>query len=177
LDHLFRTRVDARIWVDSTPACALVCPDLAKMFPLGRFVHMIRDGRAAVASMINSGFDTRVARDFEFACETWATLTRRVHRFALENPDRCVEIRQEDLRRDPRPKIERALRLLGVPIDAACVELLGKGLLISSWGNRSGEDVRRQTPVDVAPVRPWEQWSPAWWKVFRAKAGDTMREL
>ena len=44
---------NGRRWIDQTPANTLVVDRLAEMFPGARFLHILRDGRRVVHSMIN----------------------------------------------------------------------------------------------------------------------------
>ena len=138
---------------------------------------MLRDGRAAVASMMNSGFDARIARDFGFACETWATYAMKGHRFSVERPDRCLEFRQEDMARDPGPILDRSLEFLQADPCEKCAGFLQKGRINSSYGNAKPEDVRVQKPHENAPKTPWVGWSDAWKETFRSVCGDTQQAL
>lgn len=174
LDRLMSSRYGGKRWVDSTPVAAIVLPQLAKLFPEALFIHILRDGRAAVSSMERSGFDVRVAKDFRFACETWEHCVRKAHAFSLERPDRCLEIRQELLASDPEAAMAEVMPFLGLDECPAAVAYLKAGRINSSWGNKSPGDVRKTKPHDVVPEAPWGDWTPDQKETFESVAAETM---
>jgi hypothetical protein len=147
------------------------------MFPRARFVHMLRDGRAAVSSMLASGFDTRIAKDFDFACQTWARCAGDAWAFTRERPEVSLEIRQEDLALDPETTLVAVQRFLGVEPDPAVVAFARKGRLNSSWGNQRPEDVRTHKAESAMPKEPWKSWSPGESARFQKIAGPTMQRV
>ncbi len=76
MNALFTNRSGGLRWIDHTPAYAIIMPDLAVAFPGARFIHVVRDGRDVVNSMIHSEHHRSVwcewALDFRTACKTWA---------------------------------------------------------------------------------------------------------
>ncbi|MCB9913671.1 MAG: sulfotransferase [Planctomycetes bacterium] len=176
-DALARERSGGKRWIDSTPAAALACPQLAKLFPAARFLHILRDGRATVSSMVNSGFDVRVAKDFDFACETWATYALRGRAFAEAEPARCLELRQEELAADPEAVVARVLPFLECAPHEGVVALLRRGRINSSWGNASADDLRRAKDHAVVPEAPWRAWSGRQKRSFTKLAGRAMEVL
>lgn len=174
LNELFSRTLGGKRWIDSTPACAMTCPQLARLFPAAQFLHIARDGRAAVSSMIHSGFDVRIAKDFDFACETWANFVTRAHAFAEAEPERCLELRQEDMASDPEGVMERVLPFLDCRLDEAVPAFLRKGRINSSWGNEKEGDVARQKDPSVVPKTPWREWGRGQKRSFRKIAGAAM---
>ena len=53
IDHIFLRRSGGKRWVDSTSENTLVGPQLMLLFPHTQFIHIIRDGRLVVSSMIH----------------------------------------------------------------------------------------------------------------------------
>ncbi len=176
-DLLLRSRAPGKRWIDQTPACAMVCPQLAAMFPRARFVHMLRDGRATVSSMLASGFDSRIAKDFDFACQTWARCAGDAWAFTRERPDLCIKVRQEDLALDPEATLGKVQGFLGVEPAPAVVAFARKGRLNSSWGNSRPEDVRTHKPESAMAKEPWKSWSSGERARFHKIAGSTMRRV
>ena len=50
-------------WVDQSPSYTLIASELARLFPDAQFLHIVRDGRRVVNSMIRSGFEEPWASD------------------------------------------------------------------------------------------------------------------
>ena len=177
LDLLFRSRYGERRWIDSTPSSVLVCDDLAAMFPRASFVHMVRDGRAVVCSMMNSGFDQPFARDFRVACADWASLAMAGRAFAMRRPDVCVEVRQEELALDPAAVLRPVFALLGIEPHEECARFLKKGRINSSWAGHDAADPEKVTPAAAIPAEPWRSWSRSQKATFRSKCGAAMEAL
>ena len=74
---------------------------VGELFPSARFVHIVRDARDVVLSMRNSP-NVLTERSWHFGAVDWVdhvTTGRQIGR-AL-GPDRCMEVRYEDLMADP----------------------------------------------------------------------------
>ena len=88
---------------------------LARLFPRARFVLLLRDGRAVVASLLRnrvriSGFDLSQPLD---CLRQWSTQLRRMWlACAALGPHRCFTLRYEHLVLRPRESIEHLLRFL-----------------------------------------------------------------
>ena len=55
INALISSRSEGRRWVDQSPGYTTMVWLLADMFPGASFIHMVRDGRAVVNSMLNFG--------------------------------------------------------------------------------------------------------------------------
>src|SRR6266487_3057314 len=53
LNALFTSRSEGKRWIDQTPFYTLMVDDLVSLFPGAFFIHILRDGRAVVNSMIH----------------------------------------------------------------------------------------------------------------------------
>ncbi|CAL1573163.1 unnamed protein product [Knipowitschia caucasica] len=125
---------------------------LSHIFPKAKFVLMIRDGRAAVHSMISrkvtiSGFDLNSYRD----CLTkWSSAVETmVTQCMTAGPERCLPLRYEELVQRPELEMKRLLIFLDLPWDRAVLhheELIGKA------GGVSLSKVERSTDQVVKPV-------------------------
>ncbi|WP_169732813.1 sulfotransferase family protein [Azospirillum halopraeferens] len=128
--HLLRTAMGlalARLEVppgtrrvgEATPAYALRLDVLEALFPTAGVLHVVRDGRTAVAAALAAvdavrpdseswyGLVETVARD-------WTTAVQKSVVFGASRPDRYHEVRIEDLTADPAPHLAAVLRFLGV---------------------------------------------------------------
>ena len=100
----------------------LMVPDL-------KVLHVVRDGRAAVAAVLDSaepepGSDAWYGA-VDAAAYAWTDATRTACRFGASRPERYHEVRWEDLVEDPHTHLGAALRFLEVRADgdalAACI--------------------------------------------------------
>jgi GT2 family glycosyltransferase len=187
LNALLTGTSDGRRWIDQTPANTLVVNRLAEMFPDARFLHILRDGRRVVHSMINfhraMGDPEAVERmrdagrlppwtsDFGDACRTWARFVRIAVDFAQGNPERTHTVTNEQLITDPDDAMRAVLEFLGVPQEPGPARFLRSNRINSSFA-ASG----RSEQAPPALSEPWLEWPLEQRETFLETAGETMVE-
>jgi hypothetical protein len=145
---------------DKTPENALSFSTLGRLFPRSRFIHVVRDGRDAAVSgwaHLQRLGDAGAGLDIEarfphfsdyaeyFAEHHWARFIRAARASAASMPDRCIEVRYEDLYDEPAREAARLFRFLGATMlddatIARCVEA-------ASFERLSGGRSRGQTDI------------------------------
>jgi hypothetical protein len=104
-------------FADKTPRNVLHIELLAGAFPDARFVHLVRDGRDVVPSML--GLDFFPDR-FPEAVIYWADRVERGRRAGTRlGPDRYVEVHYEELVADAPAVLARVCDFLALPFDPA----------------------------------------------------------
>jgi hypothetical protein len=174
IDGLFLSRSGQRRWVVSDPGYVLMAEDLACLFPRARFVHMVRDGRAVVSSMLNSGFDEPWAHDLRAGCEAWVTFVRAGAVFARSQPDRCRQVQLESLKKPA--EVAGLLDFLGAPASDLPWQFMQTNRINSSYGNDRPEDIRKVKDPASAP-QPWQAWDRGTQATFAEVCGGLMTEL
>ncbi len=177
VEHLYESRSRGKRWVDSTPGYTLMAETLSMMCPQAKFLHIVRDGRSVVCSMLKSGFNTDWSDDFKTACHTWVRYVTLGRKFAAAHPDRALEVAYESLTAEPERRFEEVFAFLGEQSSPKAVELLTTKRINSSYGNVKADDVRKAKDPSAAPKRPWEDWSAKQTDAFNKIAGPTMSEL
>jgi hypothetical protein len=173
-DRLFSSRSLGRRWVDSSPENLLVAEELAIMFPASRFVHVVRDGRAVVASMLESGFQEAWAKDFRTACKTWVHYVKKGLAFEAAHPDRVLRVRNETMAED----CDRMFDFLDVFRHPAAAAFLKTTRVNSSYGNVRPSDIKVPKTADKRPaVEPWKRWTDEMHAQFMDIAGHKLRRL
>jgi hypothetical protein len=174
INALFTELAGGKRWVDHTPIYTHLVADLAGMFRGAQFLHMLRDGRRVVNSMMHflSIFDGDAksvpwARDFREACRTWRRHVELARSFEQEQPHRCLTVRNEELVADPPGGFARIYSFLGIAPEEAPVRFLATTKINSSFGNASRLSVRPES-------RPWETWSEEQRITFEEEAGATL---
>ena len=106
-------------WGDkSTPGSFHYLYRLSLVFPHARFLHLIRDGRACVASSVRAGF---FDRDYVLSARAWkanVSACRRLGR-RIADPRRFLEIHYEDLVENPGESVDKICGFLGLRPDPA----------------------------------------------------------
>lgn len=175
VDALFASRADGRRWVDQTPLYTPMVDDLALMFPDASFLHLVRDGRAVVRSMgqFDRVFDEqqRAAMfsdeipswtdDVVEACDTWNEWVTRASDFADRRPDRCMQIRNEDLSADPSAGFARIQEFLALTPHPGSAR---------AWSGKRVNSSFRHDPE--RPADRWDDWPMEMRRVVVEHAGS-----
>jgi hypothetical protein len=177
VEYLYQSRSKSKRWVDSTPGYTLMAETLSMMCPAAKFLHIVRDGRAVVCSMLKSGFNTDWSDDFKKACHTWVRYVSIGRRFVIAHPDVALEVRYESMTALPEETFGAIFSFLGEEFSPKAVTLITTKRINSSYGNEKAEDIRKAKDPAAAPKRPWEQWSAQQQAAFKKVAGPTMMEL
>ena len=91
--------------------------DIVRIFPQGKFICMVRDGRAVAYSIVSrnvtiSGVDSK---NYMSAALFWNKVVERMSTDCTNNRQRCLMVRYEDLVADPRLWMTKILQFLDIP--------------------------------------------------------------
>jgi hypothetical protein len=113
-EHL--RRVGKPRFGDKTPPYIGIVPELLALYPDARFINLVRDGRDVAISFVDAHFHGRPYHaDFE-----WTRAIRLAERWrASPHAARILEMRYEDLVRDPEPVVRRICDFLGEAFEPA----------------------------------------------------------
>lgn len=168
--------------LDHTPWYTALVPFIAALFPRARFVHVIRDGRAVVASLAHNYQTGRKwsGANVEQRAQLWATMVQAGLRGrALAPAGRYFELRYERLCEEPVKELSALLPALGLPFST---EVL-KPLAVPHAGPSRPNAVIARFKQDRLVVRAFEKrdWPAGWSREMRARflavAAKPMREL
>ena len=163
---LFTSRSEGKRWIDQSPTYTLIADLLADLFPGAFFVHILRDGRSVVNSMVSSGFSMHWADSFEEACKAWSHFVEVAMQFCERLPERGLTVRMDRLSADPNEEFGRLLAWLGAAPEAGPADFFSSNRINSSYGKserqtRDGEGV-------------WRAWSSEQRRLFKAHAAPTL---
>ncbi len=151
-ERLLATVPGKRLFLDKTPAYALVLPFLTKLYPKAHYVVLTRHPLAVLSSWVESFFDG----DYRVALDHNPLLARYVPalaRMLREKPVPFVHVRYEELVRDPETNFRRVCDHLGIPFEAAAIAYGEKGDAPKGLGDPTG--VARQTRPVTGSVSKW----------------------
>lgn len=117
----------AEAWVEKTPQHSLLAEELASAFPDARFVAILREPRAVIASHLGLLGDkplSRRARMLELArlCLSCSLHERFLKRFCRDHPQALLT-RYEALIAEPAAETERICSFIGAEFTPAMLEL------------------------------------------------------
>jgi hypothetical protein len=182
LNALFTTRSRGKRWIDQTPLYTNMIELLADMFPDAFFLHILRDGRRVVHSMINYlGSDGSLPRgltpdhvpewatDFGEACITWRRYVEIAMNFCEKNPTRCLTVVNEQLVANPDRAFRRIREFIRVPFEEEPADYFRLNRINSSFH----VDLTRDTE-DQQLSEPWKEWNLEQKTNFFYQAGPTL---
>jgi hypothetical protein len=178
VNALITSRSEGRRWIDHTPHYTLIVDTLAEVFAGASFIHILRDGREVVHSMLNfakSLSDPQMARfvegrdawwtDMRGACEAWRDHVEAAMAFCDEHPDRATVVRHEDLVAAPELTFHSIHRFLEIADEDGPARFWASRRINSSFGDRPR----------LPGSELWESWGEQERRVFAELAGATMR--
>jgi Sulfotransferase family len=192
INALVSSRSKSRRWVDQSPGYTTIASLLADMFPGAYFLHMLRDGRAVVNSMLHFGdredglADSTPlpawATDFEAAAETWRYFVEQALDFCARNPDRALTVRNEDLVERTEEEFKTIFAFLGSWYDPAPASFFQASRVNSSFEPVVWGVGRRAARLSKASLRArttdaWRSWSAEQRATFTGIAGDLLQRL
>jgi hypothetical protein len=182
MDALFRSRSKGRRWIDHTPHYVLMADVLAAMFPTARFVHIVRDGRRVVRSMVHFGSRLRTVDgtgflppwvgDFIEACRAWRRSVEAGLDFATRQPSRCLTVVNEQLVADAEEGFRKIFRFIDVPDEPAPANMFRTWRINSSFGPDTKDSAAMRRLLE-----PCEEWPPELKKTFAREAGACLIRL
>lgn len=116
----YAARFDKPRWGEKRPAYIRYIGVLRRLFPDAQFVHLVRDGRDCVASLLEMSWWPHGVRH---AVATWAQAIDHGRRAARSLPAGTYhELRYESLVSDPEPELRALCAFLGEEYDPAMAE-------------------------------------------------------
>jgi hypothetical protein len=166
VDHIYLAYAhqqfpEATKWGDQSPIHTFYWPWILRVFPRARFIHMVRDGRDAIASMYERGKHLKRGMSLEEATYRWTTSIDRV--LALQEhlgEGEVLEVRYEDLVREPEGTLANICAFSGLEFKN---EMLEFWRLPSTLEHRYHEYHRNiAKPVFTDSIGKWtERLSPS----------------
>jgi hypothetical protein len=158
-DHLYRRALEPSgrtIFLDKTPAYALVLEFLAKLYPDARYVVLTRQPMAVWSSVIDSFFDGdhQAAHAHNLILERYVPA---IARFLRERPVPMHHLRYEDLVQDPEKHMREVCAFLGLPFEPGMVDYGKQPAPVAAAGRGLGDPVTvaRETRPTTASVAKW----------------------
>ena len=181
LNVLFTSRSEPKRWVDQSPVNTVMLDNLAAMFPGALFLHILRDGRRVVHSMLH--FENRLsaelkesmvrhgtfpswARGAKEAARTWKWFVGLAVDFQARNPQRCLTVVNEELSAAPEAGFRRILSFLEAPYEDRPAAYFRNNRINSSF------EAKAPPPPD-----PWNDWPAEHRQEFMAEAGELVCKL
>jgi hypothetical protein len=161
-------------WGDKTPGYVRHLPLLKREFPAAFVVHMIRDARDVAASFFEQPFGPKTAIE---AAIYWKKDVSRGQQFGVPLfGDRYIEIRYEDLAKNPEAQLRKVLSHVGEDFDPVVLDqapAAGEYVIPEHhWHELT------KKPVTTTRVGRWRtKLSPRDAQLIELEAGAMLRQL
>ena len=163
--------------IDHTPANTMMADDLALLFPGSQFIHIIRDGKSVVNSMMYFAATTNWSGNFNESCNTWVAYVNAARKFVQEHQENCIEIRLEGLIDNPEEGFNNLQEFLGVEPGLEMLQYFTTRRINSSYSGSTRQDYMRSVEEEKIPQKPWNNWSATEKSTFINCAGSLMEAL
>ena len=145
-------------WGDKRPSYFRYAAPLLRMFPDAQFVHLVRDGRDCVASLLEMPW---YDQDIYHAISAWREAVDRGRRLAGRlGPDSYYEMQYERLVADPVDELTRLCGFLGEDFDPAMTH--PAGVAKRTVPERKKWHGRTKDAVTTTRVGSWAQRLHSW---------------
>lgn len=145
---------------EKTPKHIMVYDQLATLFPNSKFIHIVRDPRAVVASYTNAKFYQYTDGTNPYrAIQKWVRVMDK--HFEAEKklgPSRYTLLRYEDLAANPTGELQRLCAFLGVPFEEGMLDFQNRAVTGHVQDQTNREGIRREVHTDS--VDKWRKNMP-----------------
>jgi Sulfotransferase family len=188
--EMYMEKADKSRWGDKTPFYVRKMDTIHQVLPEARFVHLIRDGRAVTLSIKDLWFGPDT---IEEAAEFWVARIDEGREQARNLPH-YMELRYEDLVREPEPQLRRICEFAEIDYDERMLryhelvtervaaevppqEIAPDGRVVATEERlRIMENVSK--PPDPSRIDRWKTDMPdSDQRTFERIAGERLREL
>lgn len=166
LNALYTKRADGRRWIEQTPSYTLCADSLTQLFPTAQFLVLTRDGRQVVESL-----RAMMQLSQRRACKWWRLYTDAARDFLAAHPDRCLELRFEDLLVETAPTLARTFTFLGLEATEAATKFITEREPINASPGRAGE------PSTGKLAARWHGWTGGQRRMFLRTCGPALKRL
>ncbi|WP_218043107.1 sulfotransferase family protein [Steroidobacter gossypii] len=166
------------IWADKSPAYIRHIPLLLKHFPTARIVHIVRDVRDHCVSMRKAW-----GKDIRRSAWRWGNDVLTAHRQCSNMPERCLELKFEELLQDPEAQLRRICMFLDLEFFAG-LAVLSQSVEQRGFAAGRNEIVRdnfskfetRLTPRELLAIESlaWQTMQALGYKPVRAEQQATL---
>ncbi len=108
--HAKQTGVACDRWGDKTPVNTFALDDIHAVFPMARFIHLLRDG----VDVVHSCVDRSLIPDWKDAATRWKQAIHAFSDFQKEHPESCYILRYESMVQQPEIEIKRICSFLDI---------------------------------------------------------------
>ena len=168
---------DATVWGDQSPIYTFFLPRIFSVFPHAKYLHLVRDGRDAIASLVERGRLLKGGMSLEEATYRWVTSVERVWSLQRRLSDnQFLEVRYENLVSEPAETLKKVCKFIGVEYKASMLDFWKSPTTIEHKYNEYHRNLSK--PVFTDSIGKWtERLSPDEQQYVLAKTSGLLQRL
>ena len=150
-----KDKSEVRLIGDKNPQYSLFIPQLLKVFPNARFIHITRDPRDQVMSMMKVNFEKKIISSLAYR---WKFFNRTIEEQRKKNPGQFYTVKYEDLVSDPENQIKAITDFLGIPYTEAMLNTSGRAeFYLNSKALVKEHHESLVKPIDAGMIYGWKK--------------------
>jgi len=177
-------RSGCRFVSEKSPSHVVVFPELLEVFPAARFIHIVRDPRAVISSLLQVGIRAKARKKKGFEpsdrmTRLWASIEHvksclgAGFAAARAAPDRVLTVVYEKLVQNPEDETKRLCGFLGIEwnekmLHPASVKHLGEKAIVNEVWYENAQQYYRDP--DTSDIDKWKKYLTHWQQVRIAMA-------
>ena len=145
---------------DKNPRYTFFIPQLLKLFPGAKFIHLVRDYRDNIVSIQRASGLIKESGNPYYSMGRWSLYNRFVYKYQKRYPDQFYRVQFEELIREPETVMKNLCAFLELDYHA---EILNYHEGMGSYFKEEGFQALHkslQTPFDLSKIGEWERELP-----------------
>ena len=145
---------------DKNPRYTFFIPQLLKLYPGAKFIHLVRDYKDNIVSIQRAGKLIKESGNTYFSMGRWVLYNRFVVRYQKKYPDQFCRVQFEELIRDPEAVMRKLCTFLELDYHPEVLDY-HKGM--DKYFREEGFNALHQslqTPFDLSKIGEWERELP-----------------
>ncbi len=146
----FHAKEITRLIVDKNPIYAIMIPLLQEIYPDAKFIHLVRDYRGNVSSILN----LHKYKSIKNLGLGWVMTNLEIEKSKQESPENFITLRYEDLLDNPKDELERLANFFNLEFHPEMLKYHKRiAKAISAYVDRSAnEKAKKVREIGIAKV-------------------------
>jgi hypothetical protein len=149
---------DIKLISDKNPIYYLFAPELNKIFPEAKYIHIVRDYRDNIVSH-QRVLPGRNAAQLSY---WWLKINMRLEAQKQNNPSNWIRIKYETLVTEPIKSVEEICRFIGMPFYESMVQEFSSKLAPAFYKNADRKSFTKfhsnvYNPINTKPIDQWKK--------------------
>ncbi len=147
----YQHRMGTAMIGEKTPSHIMEADKLLKWYPQSRMIFVLRDGRDAVASLLNMPWRSHgIAR---LHAVTWRRYVQIAQQIQRRYPDRFILVKYEDILSQPNTEIRRLDEFCGIKFEPRQIDATIQTHVVPQW--EEPWKLKATHPIDTTRVGHW----------------------